>query len=45
LDAGCGSGSSSIFLAQRYGCKVVGIDIDQKSLIKAHKTARARLNY
>jgi 2-polyprenyl-3-methyl-5-hydroxy-6-metoxy-1,4-benzoquinol methylase len=23
LDAGCGSGSSSIFLAQKYGCKVV----------------------
>jgi 2-polyprenyl-3-methyl-5-hydroxy-6-metoxy-1,4-benzoquinol methylase len=42
LDAGCGSGSSSIFLAQRYGCKVVGIDIDQKSLIKAHKTAHKK---
>jgi len=42
LDAGCGSGSSSIFLARRYGCRVVGIDIDQNSLIKAHKTARRK---
>jgi 2-polyprenyl-3-methyl-5-hydroxy-6-metoxy-1,4-benzoquinol methylase len=42
LDAGCGSGSSSIFLAQKYGCKVVGIDLDQQSLIKAHKTARRK---
>jgi SAM-dependent methyltransferase len=42
LDAGCGSGSSSIFLARRYGCKVVGIDIDQKSLTRAYKTARKK---
>ena len=28
LDAGCGRGSSSIFLARRYGCKVVGVDIE-----------------
>ena len=42
LDAGCGSGSSSIFLAQRYGCRVVGIDIDQDSLIKANDKARRK---
>lgn len=42
LDAGCGSGSSSIFLAQKYGCKVVGIDVDQQSLIKAHESARRK---
>lgn len=42
LDAGCGSGSSSIFLARKYGCKVLGIDIDQPSLIKAHKKARRK---
>ena len=40
LDAGCGSGSSSIFLAKRYGCRVVGMDIDPTSLIKAHEKAR-----
>lgn len=42
LDAGCGSGSSSIFLARRYGCRVVGIDIDYNSLIKAYKMARRK---
>ena len=40
LDAGCGSGSSSIFLAKRYGCRVVGIDVDPTSLVKAHEKAR-----
>lgn len=42
LDAGCGSGSSSIFLARQYGCKVVGIDIDPCSLVKAQKLARKK---
>jgi SAM-dependent methyltransferase len=40
LDAGCGSGSSSVFLARKYGCKVVGIDIDESSLVKAKALAR-----
>ncbi len=40
LDAGCGSGSSSIFLARRYGCRVIGIDVDPTSLMKAHEKAR-----
>jgi arsenite methyltransferase len=40
LDAGCGSGSSSIYLAKRYGCRVVGIDVDPTSLMKAHEKAR-----
>jgi len=42
LDAGCGTGSSTIFLARRYGCKVVGIDIDHSSLVKAHAMARRK---
>jgi len=40
LDAGCGSGSSSVFLARQYGCKIVGIDIDESSLVKAKALAR-----
>lgn len=42
LDAGCGSGSSSIFLARRYGCKVVGVDIDRTLLMKAEARARRK---
>lgn len=42
LDAGCGSGSSSIFLARRYGCKVVGVDIDHTLLMKAQSRARKK---
>lgn len=42
LDAGCGSGSGSIFLAKQYGCRVVGVDVDPTSLIKAHEKARSQ---
>lgn len=40
LDAGCGSGSSSILLVRQYGCKVIGIDIDRNLLIKGQAMAR-----
>jgi ubiquinone/menaquinone biosynthesis C-methylase UbiE len=40
LDAGCGAGSSSVFLARRFGCKVVGVDSDQGLLLKAQGAAR-----
>ena len=42
LDAGCGSGSSSIFLAKQYGCRVVGVDVDPTSLLKAHRKAHTK---
>jgi arsenite methyltransferase len=42
LDAGCGSGSNSIFLAKQYGCRVIGVDIDPTSLMKAHEKARRK---
>ena len=42
LDAGCGSGSSSILLAKRYGCRVVGGDLDQSLLVKANAAARKK---
>ncbi len=40
LDAGCGRGSSSVFLAKTFGCRVVGVDVDAASLIKAQNLAR-----
>lgn len=40
LDAGCGSGSTSIFLAKRFGCKVIGVDVDHGLLMKANSSAQ-----
>jgi SAM-dependent methyltransferase len=40
LDVGCGRGSTSIFLARQYGCRVIGIDIDRRLLLEAQKETR-----
>lgn len=40
LDAGCGVGGSSVWLAQNYGAKVIGITISPKQLIEARKLAK-----
>jgi ubiquinone/menaquinone biosynthesis C-methylase UbiE len=39
IDLGCGKGSSSILLAGKYGCHVVGVDIDESLLSAARKSA------
>jgi len=39
LDAGCGSGRSAIFLARKYGCRIVGVDIDPETLLIARTEA------
>lgn len=41
LDAGCGVGGSSIFLARWYGCQVIGISLSQKQIQRARSYAFA----
>lgn len=37
IDYGCGKGRTSIFLHEKTGCKVVGIDSDEKRIREAEK--------
>lgn len=40
LDAGCGFGGSSIWLAENIGAKVIGININERQVKKASKLAK-----
>ncbi|MCX7707971.1 MAG: methyltransferase domain-containing protein [Anaerolineae bacterium] len=40
LDLGCGSGLSSRYLA-RHGFRVIGVDLAQSALVRAHRAAQA----
>ncbi|HBS06721.1 MAG TPA: hypothetical protein DEA96_17260 [Leptospiraceae bacterium] len=40
LDAGCGVGGSSIFLAQNFGCQVHGVSLCSHQLTRAQEVAR-----
>jgi len=42
LDAGCGIGGSSIFLAERLGCRVTGISLSEKQILKAGELAKQK---
>jgi cyclopropane fatty-acyl-phospholipid synthase-like methyltransferase len=40
LDAGCGIGGSTLFLAQNIGCQAVGISLSEKQILKATELAK-----
>lgn len=42
LDIGCGKGVTACYLAQKYGCEVVGIDISEKMIEYANEMARRK---
>jgi len=41
LDLACGNGETAIFLAKKYNCKVVGIDLAEKNVREAISKARS----
>ena len=42
IDIGCGRGTAAVFLAERYGCRVTGIDISEELLAGARALAEKR---
>jgi arsenite methyltransferase len=42
LDVGCGKGTSAVYLAEHYGCSVVGVDISPDSITEARRLGRRK---
>lgn len=40
LDIGCGSGRTACYIAKRYGCKVLGVDLLQGMVTRSNERAR-----
>ena len=40
LDVGCGAGVTPSFIAKKYGCKVVGVDISEGMIQKSQERAK-----
>ena len=42
LDVACGAGASALFLAERFGCEVVGLDYSEQNVEQANREAAHR---
>lgn len=42
LDLACGRGASALFLAERYQCELVGVDLSERNIEEARRDAKAR---
>ncbi len=42
LEIGCGSGGYALYLAEKAGCRIVGLDINEPGVHNANQLARAR---
>jgi len=42
LDVACGTGASALFLARRFGCQVIGIDLSRQNVLRATEAAAAQ---
>src|SRR5258708_1961395 len=42
LDAASGKGTTALFLAERFGCRVIGIDLSEQNVLDANSEAAAR---
>jgi arsenite methyltransferase len=40
LDAGCGVGATACYLAKRYGCRVVGVDLSEGMIARSNERAK-----
>ena len=42
IDIACGKGTSAVYLAEQYGCEVVGVDISEDLVVQAVKLAEKK---